>query len=319
MKKEILVTGGAGFIGSNFIRYLLNKNSNYKILNLDKLTYAGNLENLTDIQKNPNYRFCKADICDYKKVKSLLKNCYGIINFAAETHVDRSIVKAEDFIKTNVYGTNVLLEVARELKTKLFIQISTDEVYGSRLSGRFKETDNLNPSSPYAASKSAADLLVNSYFTTYRLPTIIIRSTNNFGPYQFPEKIIPLFITNLLQNKKVPLYAEGLNVRDWLYVEDNCRAIETVLNRGKAGEIYNIAGYNFLSNIKLTHLILNKLKKSKELINYVPDRPGHDFRYAIDCSKVIKLGWKPKYNFAKALDLTVDWYRNNKSWWEKLI
>jgi len=319
MIKKVLITGGAGFIGSNFIRLILKKYPTYKIINIDKITYAGNLDNLRDIKNNPNYKFVRADICDYRKVKREAKNCEVIVNFAAETHVDRSIIKAEDFIKTNVCGTHNLLEIARESKIKRFIQIGTDEVYGSRIGGRFKENDNLNPSSPYAASKAAADLLALSYFTTYKLPIVIVRSSNNFGPYQYPEKVIPLFITNLLKNKKIPLYAQGLNVRDWLYVEDNCRAIDLILRKGKIGEIYNVAGYNYLSNIQLTRRILNKLHKPEKFIKHVKDRPGHDFRYAIDCSKVIRLGWQPKYNFNKALDLTIDWYKNNKTWWKKLI
>jgi len=319
MMRKILITGGAGFIGSNFVRHILKKYPKYRIINLDKLTYAGNLDNLKDVECHPNYKFVRADICNYKKVKSVAKNCDTIINFAAETHVDRSILKADDFIKTNVHGTHTLLEVARENKIKRFIQISTDEVYGSCENGRFKETDRLNPSSPYAASKASADFLVKAYFNTYEFPVIIIRSSNNFGPFQYPEKVIPLFVTNLLQNKKVPLYAQGFNIRDWIYVEDNCRAIDKILHRGKIGETYNVAGYNYLTNIQLTKKIIKKLRKSEKFIKHVKDRPGHDFRYAIDCTKILSLGWRPKYNFDKALDLTIDWYRNNKNWWRRLL
>jgi dTDP-glucose 4,6-dehydratase len=318
MKKNILVTGGAGFIGSNFIRYLLKQYPKYRIINLDKLTYAGNLDNLKDIEDNINYKFVKVDICNYKKVNSLARSCEVIINFAAETHVDRSILSAKNFIETNVYGTYVLLEAAKRNRIKRFIQISTDEVYGSCISGSFKEADRLNPSSPYAASKAAADLLVLSYFKTYTLPVIIVRSTNNFGPYQYPEKIIPLFITNLLQNKKVPLYAKGLNIRDWIYVEDNCRAIDVIWHKGKIGEIYNVAACNYIRNIELARIILKKLNKPSRFIQHVKDRPGHDFRYAINCSRLSGFGWRQKYNFNKALDLTINWYKDNKSWWKKL-
>lgn len=315
---KLLVTGGAGFIGSNFIRHLLKKYPKYKIINLDKLTYAGNLDNLKDVEGNKNYLFLKADICDCQAVNKAARKVDAIVNFAAETHVDRSIKNADSFIKTNFQGTYVLLEAALKNKIKCFLQISTDEVYGSRIKGFFEESDSLNPSSPYSASKAAADLLVNSYFKTYKLPVIITRSSNNFGPYQYPEKVIPLFITNLLLNKRVPLYSKGENIRDWLFVLDNCSAIDLVLHKGKIGEIYNIAAGNYMNNLELTKAILKKMAKPIDFIEYVQDRPGHDFRYAVDCLKISKLGWKTKYNFASALNFTITWYRQNIKWWKKL-
>ncbi|MBA7634893.1 dTDP-glucose 4,6-dehydratase [subsurface metagenome] len=315
---KILITGGAGFIGSNFVRYLLNKYPDYEIVNLDKLTYSGNLENLKDVENNPNYRFIKGDICDSQIVDEVGKGCDVIINFAAESHVDRSILGPESFIKTDIYGTYTLLEATRKHKMERIIQISTDECYGSIEKGSFKETDPLNPSSPYAASKASADLLCLSYFTTYKLPIIITRSSNNYGPYQYPEKLIPLFITNALENKPLPLYGDGLNVRDWLYVLDNCQAIDLILHKGRIGEIYNVGADNERTNIKITKAILKILEKGEDLIKKVKDRPGHDRRYSLNSSKIRKLGWKPEYNFEKALEETVDWYRNNESWWRKL-
>ncbi|MCM8778396.1 MAG: dTDP-glucose 4,6-dehydratase [Candidatus Omnitrophica bacterium] len=316
--EKILVTGGCGFIGSNFIRYILKKYPHYKIINLDKLTYAGNIENLRDIEKDPRYKFIKGDICDQRVVKKLLRAVDIVINFASETHVDRSLQNAKNFLKTNFYGTYVLLEAARERKTKLYLQISTDEVYGSRKEGFFQENSPLNPSNPYSISKASADLLVLSYQRTYKIPVIIARSSNNFGPYQYPEKIIPLFITNLLENKKVPLYGDGSNIRDWLYVLDNISAIDLLLHKGKPGEIYNIGGGNFLSNLQLAKILLKLLGKKEDFIQYVPDRPGHDFRYALDSTKIRNLGWKPKHNFLSALKETVEWYKKNKSWWKPL-
>ncbi len=316
---KLLVTGGAGFIGSNFIRHILDKYPEYKIINLDKITYAGNLENLRDVENNPNYEFFKADICDRNRVASICaRGIDCIVNFAAETYVDRSIVNAADFIKTNVSGVHTLLECAKEFETKLFIQIGTDEVYGSRDSGFCREEDILSPSSPYAASKAAADLLVLSYHRTYKLPAIITRSSNNFGPYQFPEKIVSLLITNLLENKKFPLYGDGLNVRDWLYVLDNVGAIDAIMHKGKTGEIYNIASGNLLTNLQVVRIILRIMDKDETFIEHVADRPGHDRRYALDCSKMRNLDWHPVYHFADAIGDTVRWYRENIGWWKPL-
>lgn len=312
---KLLVTGGCGFIGSNFIRYILKKYPDYKVINLDKLTYCGNLENLCEIEKDSRYRFIKGDICDFELVRKISKGCDAILNFAAATHVDRSIIDASDFIHTNVKGVQILLEAAKRNKVLLFIQIGTDETYGSITNGSFKETDPLHPNSPYAATKAAADHLALAYYTTYRTPVIITRSSNNFGPYQYPEKIIPLFITNLLENRKVPLYGDGLNVRDWLYVLDNCEAIDLVLHKGKLGEIYNIGGSFEIPNIKLAELILKFLGKSNRFIQYVKDRPGHDRRYSLDSTKIKKLGWRPKHNFDFALKYTVEWYKKNREWW----
>jgi len=305
---RIVVTGGAGFIGSNFIHHILKKYPKYKIINIDNLTYAGNLHNLKDIERNKNYKFVKADICDRKQIDKVIKGCDWIVHFAAESHVDRSIESADIFTLTNVLGTQVLLDAAVRHKIKKFIHISTDEVYGSRKKGFFKETDILNPSSPYAASKAASDLMVMAYRTTYGLPIIITRSSNNFGPRQYPEKVIPLFITRLMKNKKVPLYAKGENVRDWIFVEDNCCAVDLVAHKGKVGEIYNICAKNHLSNIQLTKKILKRMNKPTTMIKNVKDRLGHDFRYAVSNAKLCKLGFKPKYSLDKALDLTVEWY-----------
>ncbi|MCM8765516.1 MAG: dTDP-glucose 4,6-dehydratase [Candidatus Omnitrophica bacterium] len=316
--KKILVTGGCGFIGSNFIRYLIHTYPEYKIINLDKLTYAGNPENLRDIEKDAHYKFVQGDICNQRIVKRLLKEVEVVINFASETHVDRSLHNANNFLRTNFYGTYVLLEGVRERKIKLYLQISTDEVYGSREKGFFSESSPLNPTNPYSVSKASADLLVLSYYRTYKIPVIIARSSNNFGPYQYPEKIIPLFITQLLENRKVPLYGEGKNIRDWLYVLDNVSALTLLMHKGKQGEIYNISAGNFLSNLQLTRILLRLLGKKEDFIKYVPDRPGHDFRYAIDSNKIRNLGWRPKYDFLSALKETVEWYKANRSWWEPL-
>ncbi len=315
---KLLITGGAGFIGSNFIRHVLKKYTNYKVINLDKLTYAGNLNNLKDIENSTNYKFIKGDICDAQLVNELAKDIDIIINFAAETHVDRSIGNPDDFIKTDVFGTYTLLEAAKKYKIKRYIQISTDEVYGSIATGKFTETSPLNPSSPYSASKAAADMLVLSYHTTFNLPIIITRSSNNFGPYQYPEKIIPLFITNLLENKKVPLYGDGLNVRDWLFVLDNCEAIDFVMHNGEIGQIYNIGADNEKTNLEITKFILTELNKDESSIEFVKDRPGHDRRYALDSTKLHKLGWRPRFNFNEAMKQTIAWYINNKQWWQPL-
>jgi len=316
--KKILVTGGAGFIGSNFIRHILAKYPDYRVTNLDKLTYCGNLENLKDIAKNKNYRFVKGDIVDPKVVNTLVKGADIVLNFAAETHVDRSIKDPSGFVRTNIFGTYTLLEAAKAHGTKLFIQISTDEVYGSISKGAFTETSPIAPNSPYSAAKAGGDLLARSYFITHGLPVIITRSSNNFGPYQYPEKVIPLFVTNLLEGKKIPLYADGSNVRDWLFVIDNCEAIDAVMHKGKVGEVYNIGGGNEITNMELTKALLGLLDKGEECIEFVKDRPGHDKRYALDISKVKTLGWKPRHDFKDALELTVNWYSRNKMWWRKL-
>jgi dTDP-glucose 4,6-dehydratase len=312
-----LITGGLGFIGSNFIRYLLNR-YDYYIVNLDKVTYCANFENLKDIEKNKNYKFIKGDICDKGIVKSAMRNCDAVLNFAAETHVDRSIGSPEDFIRTDVLGTQVLLNQAKENKIKRFVQISTDEVYGSTDRESFKETDVLHPSSPYSASKAGGELIAGSYRKTYDTPVIITRSSNNFGPYQYPEKLIPLFITNILEGKKIPLYGDGLNVRDWIYVLDNCEAIDLILHKGVLGEIYNIGSGNEKTNIEITQTILAELGKDESFIEYVKDRPGHDRRYALDCQKINKLGWKPKFKLDVTLKETIKWYKENTLWWKKI-
>jgi len=315
---KALITGGCGFIGSNFIRYFLSKHKDYRVINLDKLTYAGRRENLKDLAKNPRYQFIKGDICDKKLVQSLVKKVDEIIHFAAESHVDRSIGGPEVFLRTNIFGTYVLLEAVRRFPVKKFIFISTDEVYGSIKSGQFAEISNLAPNSPYAVSKTSADLLCRAYYKTYDLPILITRSSNNFGPYQFPEKVIPLFITNLMRGKKVPLYGTGKNVRDWIYVLDNCAGLDFVRQHGRFGEVYNIGGGNEKQNIQITKLILKKLNKNNSWIQPVADRPGHDWRYALDCAKLKKLGWRPKYQFSKALDETIKWYIKNQWWWKPL-
>ncbi|MEW6040818.1 MAG: dTDP-glucose 4,6-dehydratase [Elusimicrobiota bacterium] len=317
--EKILVTGGCGFIGSNFIKYLLKKDKNVRVTNLDKLTYAGNPENLFEVKNNPNYVFVKGDICDKRIVSELSSKNEVIINFAAETHVDRSIMEPEQFIKTDIFGTYTLLESALEFNHKKFIQISTDEVYGSIENGSFREDAPLRPNSPYAASKASADLLILSYRKTYNLPSIIVRPSNNFGPNQYPEKLIPLFVTNALQNIPLPLYGDGKNVRDWLYVMDNCEAIHLILTDAIPGEIYNVGGSNEITNIEITQKILSILGKSENLIKKVKDRPGHDRRYSLDCAKIKStLGWKPKHTFESALKDTIEWYKNNVSWWEAI-
>ncbi|MFC1577221.1 dTDP-glucose 4,6-dehydratase [Candidatus Omnitrophota bacterium] len=328
-ERRILVTGGAGFIGSNFIRYLLRSaaggRGRTKIVNLDKLTYSGNPDNLKDVEKDRRYRFVKGDICDRRLAFDLVKKCDFVVNFAAETHVDRSIRDSTAFIKTNILGTQVLMDAARNAlaskggRFKKFIQIGTDEVYGSVLRGYSDEGSPLLPNSPYAASKAAADLLVRSYYITYGFPAVITRSSNNFGPYQYPEKMIPLFITNLLEGRKVPLYADGSNMRDWIYVGDNCAAVSFVLDKGRPGEIYNIGGGNELKNIELTRSILKTLKRPESFIRYVRDRPGHDKRYALDSSKLHSLGWRPASGgMREKLKHTLEWYRKNVRWWKRL-
>jgi dTDP-glucose 4,6-dehydratase len=317
---KLLVTGGAGFIGSNFVRYMLNKYKDYKIVNLDKLTYAGNLENVRDLEANRRHSFVKGDICDLRLVEKLVKReeVDVIVNFAAETHVDRSIVDPEAFIRTDVFGTYTLLEVARKFSVKKYVQISTDEVYGSIEKGSFSETSSLAPSSPYSASKAAADLLALAYKTTYGLPVLITRGSNTYGPYQHTEKLIPLFITNLMENSKVPLYGDGKNVRDWLYVIDHCSGIDTVLHRGNIGEIYNIGASDERTNLEITHMILGELGMTEDMIEFVKDRLGHDRRYSLNCKKLKALRWKPGYSLEKGLKETVKWYTQNMKWWKKI-
>ena len=318
---RVLVTGGAGFIGSNFIRYVLAKHSDWEVVNFDKLTYAGNLENLEDIANDPRYSFVKGDICDQRSVEETVARLDAsgmVVNFAAETHVDRSILSAGSFVQTDVYGTFVLLEAMKKFKISRYLHVSTDEVYGSIEKGSFTEESPLHPNSPYAASKAGGDLLVRAYHETYGLPVIITRSSNNYGPFHYPEKIIPLFITNALEGKKLPLYGDGKNVRDWLYVEDNCEAIDLVLQKGQPGEVYNIGGGNERQNIEITKFILKEMGLSEDFIEPVKDRPGHDRRYSIDCSKVKKLGWQPRTNFEEGLKQTIKWYQNNQAWWKKI-
>jgi dTDP-glucose 4,6-dehydratase len=315
---KILVTGGAGFIGSNFVRHVLAHHPGDSVVNLDALTYAGNLENLRDVEANPRYRFVKGDICDGAVVRETMRGTDAVVHFAAETHVDRSNLGADDFLRTNVTGTFTLLEAARELGIGRFLAVSTDEVYGSIAEGAARESDVLNPSNPYSASKAAADLLARAYWTTHRLPVIVTRSSNNFGPYQYPEKVIPLFVTNAIEDRPLPLYGDGRNVRDWLYVLDNCAAIDLVLRKGLDGEIYNIGGAAEVQNVTLTRRILSLLGKPESLITPVADRPGHDRRYALDSGKVHALGWRPAATFDEALAATVEWYRTHDAWWKPI-
>ena len=315
---KILVTGGAGFIGSNFVRHVLAAHADDSVVNLDKLTYAGNPANLHDVESDPRYRFVKGDICDGALVRELMAGVDAVVHFAAETHVDRSNLGADDFLRTNVIGTHTLLEAARERKLPRFLLIGTDEVYGSITRGAAREIDPLNPSNPYSASKAASDLLGRAFFTTHKLPVVITRSSNNFGPYQYPEKVIPLFISNALEDRPLPLYGDGKNVRDWLYVLDNCAAVDLVLRRGKDGEIYNVGGGTEVENVVLTRQILRILGKPESLITPVADRPGHDRRYALDASKLAALGWKPARPFGAALEATVAWYRDNEAWWKPI-
>lgn len=313
---KVLITGGAGFIGSNFVHYMLERHPDCKIVVLDKLTYAGRRENLEDVADK--IVFVRGDICNKEDVKKAMKGCSAVFNFAAETHVDRSIIEAGTFVRTDILGAYTLLEEARKLKIKRFVQISTDEVYGSIKKGSFKETDVLNPSSPYSASKAGADMLIMAYYKTYGLPVLITRSSNNFGPYQYPEKLIPVLILNALQNKHLPIYGDGRNVRDWLYVKDNCEAIDIIFQKGKAGEIYNIASREEKMNIEIASFILKELKKPSTLIKFVKDRLGHDFRYSISIEKIKRLGWEPKYKFENAMQETIEWYCNNEGWWRKI-
>lgn len=315
---RLVVTGGAGFIGSNFVRFMLRRYDDLEVVNLDKLTYAGNLENLRDVEDDARYTFVKGDICDAAVVRAALQGADAVVNFAAETHVDRSISGPQDFISTDVLGTHTLLEAVRELAIARYVQISTDEVYGSTETGSFTEESDLAPSSPYSASKAGADLLVLAYHRTYGAPVLITRSSNNYGPWQYPEKIIPLFITNAIDDQALPVYGDGLNVRDWLYVDDNCAGIDAVLRKGVEGEVYNIGGGNEVRNLALTREILELLGKSPALIRFVADRPGHDRRYSIECGKLQALGWRPATPFETGLERTVSWYRDNPLWWRKI-
>ncbi|MFQ3596858.1 MAG: dTDP-glucose 4,6-dehydratase [Chloroherpetonaceae bacterium] len=320
--KTILVTGGAGFIGSNFVRHMLRTHA-YRIINLDKLTYAGNLENLADVESHSNYTFIKGDICDRLLVEKIFteENVDTVVNFAAESHVDRSILGAKVFVETNVLGTQTLLDAAKTFGVEKFLQVSTDEVYGTLgETGYFTEETPLAPNSPYSASKAGADFLVRAYHETFNMPTLITRCSNNYGPYHFPEKLIPLMIANALNDKPLPVYGDGLNVRDWLYVEDHCRAIDIVLHKGKFGEVYNIGGHNEKRNIDIVKLILHKLGKPESLIAFVKDRPGHDRRYAIDASKIEReLGWTPQETFETGIEKTIQWYLENRKWWERIL
>ncbi len=312
----VLVTGGAGFIGSCFVRHELKKHPDYKIINLDALTYCGNLENLKDVENNPNYKFVHGNICDRNLVRDLVKEADLVVNFAAESHVDNSIKHPEIFVETNVQGTLNLLQASKELGVERYLQVSTDEVYGTLgKTGYFYETTPLAPNSPYSASKASADMLVRAYRETYGLPTLNTRCSNNYGPYQYPEKLIPFFISQLLKGEKVPVYGDGLNVRDWLYVYDHCEAIDVVLHKGKVGEVYNIGGHNEKTNMEITRLILDAMGKDESSIKYVEDRLGHDRRYAISNDKItFELGWKPSLTFEEGIKITIDWYLNNQEW-----
>ncbi|HWO52764.1 MAG TPA: dTDP-glucose 4,6-dehydratase [Paenibacillus cookii] len=318
---KLLVTGGAGFIGSNFVLYMLQQHPEYQIINVDSLTYAGNLENLKSIENHPNYTFSKTDITDAKAIDALFQQGVDVVvNFAAESHVDRSILDPEVFVKTNVLGTQVLLDSAKKYGVTKFVQVSTDEVYGTLgETGLFTEETPLTPNSPYSASKAGGDLLVRAYHETFGLPVNITRCSNNYGPYQFPEKLIPLMISRALNDQALPIYGDGLNIRDWLYVEDHCSAIDLVIHNGRVGEVYNIGGNNERTNLHIVKTILAELNKPESLITYVQDRPGHDRRYGIDPTKITQeLGWKPKHNFETGIKETIQWYLNNKEWWTRI-
>lgn len=318
---KLLVTGGAGFIGSNFVHYMLKKYPNYEIINFDALTYAGNLENLASVQDHPKYKFVKGDIADAKVVDEVFEQGIDyVVNFAAESHVDRSIMDPGIFVRTNVMGTQVLLDAAKKYQVKKYLQVSTDEVYGTLGdTGLFTENTPLAPNSPYSASKAGADMLVRSYHETFGMPVNITRCSNNYGPYHFPEKLIPLMISNALNDKPLPVYGDGLHVRDWLYVEDHCSAIDLVLHNGKDGEVYNVGGNNERTNVQIVKTILQELGKPESLITHVTDRPGHDRRYGIDATKLTtELGWQPKHNFETGIKETIKWYLENQQWWTRI-
>lgn len=323
---KIIVTGGAGFIGGNFVHYMLEKYKNYTIICLDALTYAGNLETLEDVKDNSHFKFYKADIADRNAVYEIFEKEKPdmVVNFAAESHVDRSIENPSIFLQTNILGTGVLMDACRKYGIERYHQVSTDEVYGDLPLDRpdlfFTETTPLHTSSPYSASKASADLLVQAYHRTYKLPVTISRCSNNYGPYHFPEKLIPLMITNALYDKELPVYGKGENVRDWLYVEDHCSAIDLIIHKGKVGEVYNIGGHNEKTNLEVVKIILKELNKSESLIKYVTDRPGHDMRYAIDPSKIhSELGWLPETKFVDGISKTIKWYLDNKKWWQNIL
>ncbi|WP_311080216.1 dTDP-glucose 4,6-dehydratase [Paenibacillus polymyxa] len=318
---KLLVTGGAGFIGSNFVLYMLKQHPDYEIVNIDALTYAGNLENLKSIENHPKHTFVKADITDAQAIDQLMQQGIDVVvNFAAESHVDRSILEPEVFVKTNVLGTQVLLDAAKKYNVTKFVQVSTDEVYGSLgETGLFTEETPLQPNSPYSASKAGGDLLVRAYHETFGLPVNITRCSNNYGPYQFPEKLIPLMISRALSDQQLPVYGDGLNIRDWLYVEDHCSAIDLVIHQGKLGEVYNIGGNNERTNVHIVKTVLEELGKPESLISYVQDRPGHDRRYGIDPTKTMnELGWKPKHSFETGIKETIRWYLDNEEWWTRI-
>jgi dTDP-glucose 4,6-dehydratase len=320
---KLLVTGGAGFIGSNFVRYMVNKYPEYQIVNLDLLTYAGNLENLKEIENAPNYKFVRGDIADREFINGLFKEekFDYVLNFAAESHVDRSITDPGIFVQTNIQGTLALLDAAKTFGVTKYLQVSTDEVYGTLgETGYFTEETPLAANSPYSASKAGADLLVRAYHETFGLPVNITRCSNNYGPFHFPEKLIPLMIINALNDKELPIYGDGLNIRDWLHVEDHCQAIDLVLHKGRNGEVYNVGGNNERTNIEIVKTILKHLGKPESLMKFVTDRLGHDRRYAIDATKLrTELGWSPKYNFDTGIEQTINWYLNNREWWENII
>lgn len=323
-KQKMLVTGGAGFIGGNFVQFMVNKYADYDIYNLDSLTYAGDLTKHREIESKPNYHFVKADIADRKSIMSLFERVKFdyVVHFAAESHVDRSITNPEIFVLTNVLGTQVLLDAAKEYNITKFVHVSTDEVYGELdfdPTTFFTEETPLQPNSPYSASKASSDLLVRAYYETFQLPVNITRCSNNYGPYHFPEKLIPLTISRVVNDQKVPVYGDGKNIRDWLHVIDHCAAIDLVLHKGENGEVYNVGGHNERTNLEVVKAIINTLGKSEDLIEFVEDRLGHDKRYAIDPTKLEKLGWKPTYNFESGIDQTIQWYLDNKEWWEKII